>query len=132
MFDDPSTEFREHAAFAYAQSKIDDRFETLIELGNKDSDADVRSQAWFWLAESGATESEAAIGFAIANDKSGDVREEAVFALSLLPEERAVKALAAVLEDRKLDKDVREQALFWLAQSESDEAFAYVDRLFSD
>ena len=132
MFEDRDPEFREHAAFAYSQSKIDDRIDALIELGNTDPDADVRSQAWFWLAETGAEESEAAIGHAIAHDKSSDVREEAVFALSQLPEERAVKALASVLEDRSLDRDIREQALFWLAQSESDEAFAYVDRLFRD
>ena len=132
MFEDRNPEFREHAAFAYSQSRIDDRFDALIELGNKDPDADVRSQAWFWLAETGAEQSEVAIRHAIAHDKSPDVREDAVFALSQLPEERAVKALAGVLEDRSLDKDIREQALFWLAQSESDEAFAYVDQLFRD
>ena len=64
-------------------------------------------------------------------DKSADVREEAVFALSQLPDDRAVKALAAVLEDRSLDQELREEALFWLAQSDSEIAFTYVDKLFS-
>jgi hypothetical protein len=28
--------------------------------------------------------------------------------------------------------EVREQALFWLAQSDSDEAFSYLDQILSD
>ena len=36
-----------------------------------------------------------------------------------------------VIEDPGLDKDVREEALFGLVQSGSDEAFRYIDRLLS-
>ncbi len=132
MFEDRDPEFREEVAFAYSQSNIRNRAAAIIKLGNEDSNADVRSQAWFWLAQTGAQESEAAIFNAIANDASAEVREDAVFALSQLPDERAVKALATVLEDRNQDKEVREQALFWLAQSDSDTAFTYVDRLFAN
>lgn len=132
IFDDENAGIREHAAFSYSQSKATDVAKTLIRQGRTDGDPDVRSQAWFWLAQTGADESEAEIRYALLNDKEEDVREEAVFALSQLPEERAVRALAAVLEDRQLSKDIREQALFWLAQSESDEAFEYIDRLLSD
>ncbi len=59
------------------------------------------------------------------------MREDAVFALSQLPDGRAVPALGEILEDRSLDMDIREQALFWLAQDESDEAFEYIDRILS-
>jgi hypothetical protein len=131
MFKDRDPEFREQVAFAYSQSNIRNRSTALIRLGNEDSNADVRSQAWFWLAQTEAEESEAAIAHAISHDKSSDVREEAVFALSQLPDERATKALAAILEDRSLDKDIRQQALFWLAQSDSDTAFTYVEKLFN-
>ena len=84
------------------------------------------------MAQTAADESEQAICYALLNDTNEDVREEAVFALSQLPEGRAVKALAEILEDKNLSMDIREQALFWLAQTESDEAFEYIDRLLSD
>ncbi len=131
MFEDRDPKFREEVAFAYSQSNIKNRSAALIKLGNEDSNTDVRSQAWFWLAQTEAEESEAAITRAMHQDKSADVREEAVFALSQLPDDRAVKALAAVLEDRSLDQELREEALFWLAQSDSEIAFTYVDKLFS-
>ena len=132
MFDDDSADIREHAAFSYSQSKAMDIADTLIRQGRNDSDPDVRSQAWFWLAQTEADESEAAIHYALLNDEDEDVREEAVFALSQLPEGRAVTALAAILENKSLSMELREQALFWLAQTESDEAFEYIDRLLSD
>lgn len=132
IFNDESADIREHAAFSYAQSNAADIADTLIRQGRNDSDPDVRSQAWFWLAQTEATESEAAIRFALLHDADEDVREEAVFALSQLPEDRAVKALAAILEDKDLSMQLREEALFWLAQTDSDEAFEYIDRLLSD
>ena len=66
---------------------------------------------------------------AMAEDPDRKVREEAVFALSQLPGERAVDALLAVVEDRQLDLERRKNALFWLVQSESDRAFTSVERL---
>jgi len=132
IFDDRDPDMREHAAFAYSQSGAEDVAGVLVRQGRNDDDADVRSQAWFWLAQTGADDSEAEIGRAIREDDDEDVREEAVFALSQLPVERAVKALGDVLEDRNLDLNVREQALFWLAQDDSDEAFEYIDRILSD
>lgn len=57
------------------------------------------------------------------------VMEEAVMALSFHPDSEALASLSAVLENRDLPFKTREQALFWLAQSGTDEAFAYLDRL---
>jgi hypothetical protein len=37
----------------------------------------------------------------------------------------------SIIEDRRLDMDVREEALFGLVQSESDAAFEYLDRLLT-
>ncbi len=132
MLADRDPEFREHAAFAMAQSKAPQRTESLIKLGKNDANADVRSQAWFWLAQTGASESEAAIYTAIQNDKDHDVREEAVFALSQLPDQRALKALVEILENREFGRDERKQALFWLAQIDSDDAASYLQKILSD
>lgn len=59
------------------------------------------------------------------------MREEAVFALSQLPDERAVEALGYILADSGLGMEIHEQALFWLAQTEFDEALAYIDRILT-
>lgn len=40
--------------------------------------------------------------------------------------------VTAIVEDRKMEQEIREQALFWLAQTESEEAFAVIDRLLSN
>jgi hypothetical protein len=40
--------------------------------------------------------------------------------------------LFAVLRDRQVHREVREQALFWLAQSDSERAFEYLDQLLAD
>jgi hypothetical protein len=131
MFHDESTTIRQHAAFALSQSTSANRSDALIRQGREDRDPEVRSQAWFWLAQTGANQSEEAIQWAIANDPDDNVRKEAVFAMSQLPGERGVDALFAVLGNREMRREVREQALFWLAQSDSDRAFEYLDRLLA-
>lgn len=57
--------------------------------------------------------------------------DEAILAVSLHEDRRALQALVSLLEDRQRSDEVREQALFWLVQSESDDAYAYLDRLLS-
>jgi len=131
MFDDPSTEFREHAAFSLSQSSAADKTALLIRQGRTDSSAEVRGRAWFWLAQTGAAESEAAILQAMQDDRSKEVRESAVFALSQLPDERGIASLVRMVKDKTMDRRLREQALFWLAESGNDEAFALIDRLLS-
>lgn len=129
IYEDQDPDIREHAAFAYAQSSALDVAEVLIRQGRNDADPDVRSQAWFWLADTGADESEAEIRHALLNDADLGVREKVVFALSQLPAERAVKELVRIIEDRTINIEIREQALFWLAQTESADAFAFIDSL---
>jgi HEAT repeat protein len=131
MFNDKNPDFREHAAFALSQSDAPGRVVALVRLGNKDSAADVRSKAWFWLAQAGSAESEVEIRKAIRDERNSGVREQAIFALSQLPDERATAALVIVIEDRNLSDEDRKHALFWLAQLDSDPALAYLERILS-
>lgn len=131
MFNDPNPEMRQHAAFALSQSKSSRVQADLIKLGNTDKVGDVRGKAWFWLAQTGAAEAERAIGEAVRKDPDGEVREEAVFALSQLPEERATRALIAAAEDQTLTREQRKRAVFWLSQSRSDSAVAYLDKVLT-
>ncbi|MCJ7591231.1 MAG: hypothetical protein MUO51_07750 [Woeseiaceae bacterium] len=43
----------------------------------------------------------------------------------------AISNIRSIVEDKRLGKDVREAALFALAQSNSDKAYAYIDTLLS-
>lgn len=65
------------------------------------------------------------------NDRNSDSREAAVFALSQLPAEQAVDLLIKVVEQRSLDFDTRRNALFWLAQTDSDRVVDYFSRLLA-
>lgn len=131
MFNDKDPDVREHAAFALGQSKSPRVTADLIRLGNTDKVGDVRAQAWFWLAHTGAPEAENAISAALRKDSDDDVRERAIFALSRLPDDRGTKALIAAAEDRSLSREQRKRAVFWLTQSESDAAQAYLDRVLT-
>src|SRR6185295_3600914 len=100
-------------------------------LGNTDKDGEVRSQAWFWLAQTGAPGAEAAISAALRNDQDHGVREQAVFALSQLPDDRATRALVAVAEDKSLSQEQRKRAVFWLAQSETAGAQTFLEKVLT-
>jgi len=127
----PHSKLSEDAIAAIAGHAGKESFAVLRDTGRSDRNAKNRKQAIFWMAETGRHQSEAEIERAIASDRNSDVREHAVFALSLLPDERGVDGLIAVLENRRHKMNVREQALFWLAQSGSDEAFDYITALLT-
>lgn len=131
MFSDANPDIRQHAAFVLSQSSSPQRIPALIRQGEQDVDGETRAKAWFWLAQTGASEAEPEIMQAIAADPEAHVREDIVSALSQLPGERGVDALVAVLEDRQLNLAVREEALFWLAHSQSDRGLAVVERLIT-
>jgi len=131
MFNDQSAEVRKHSAFAITQSKSPRVTADLTKLGNTDRDADVRAQAWFWLAHTGAAKVEDAIIAASKKDQDDHVREQTIFSLSQLPDERATPALIKAAEDRTLSHEQRKRALFWLAQSESPGAQAYLDKVLA-
>ena len=132
MFNDDNADFREHAAFSLSQSDAPGRVDALVRLGKEDGDTEVRAQAWFWLAQTGVDDVENEISRAIREEDSDDVREDAIFALSQLPEERAVRALMTIIEDRGIDADSRKEALFWLAQLDSEPAMDFIEALLSE
>ena len=132
MSDDPNPKIREHAGFALAMSDAPNRATALIKQGREDPSGNVRGQAWFWLAQTKDAGAEAAIHAALADERDGEVREQQIFALSQLPDERAAKALIGIIGDPKQAQASRKHALFWLGQSDSDEAYRYLDELLAD
>lgn len=129
MFEDTDARMREHAAFALTQSSSPRIAEDLMRLARTDRAGKVRGQAWFWLAHTAAAQTERAIEAALRAETDREVREQAIFALSQLPDDRATGALIAVAENRDLPREDRKRAIFWLAQQGSDSALAYIDRV---
>jgi hypothetical protein len=131
MFGDKEPDIREHGAFAITVSQSSRIAPDLIRLGNTDKHGEVRAKAWFWLAQTGAAEAESAIGAALRKDSDDRVREQAIFALSQLPDDRGTGALIAAAEDQSLTREQRKRAVFWLAQSEAPGAQTYLEKVLA-
>ena len=67
---------------------------------------------------------------ALSPDNPASVQKKAIFALTQLPNARAVSALTEIVESDR-PRSVRKEALFWLAQEGTDEAFAVFDRILA-
>lgn len=120
---------REEITFAFSQSPVPAAQETLFRLARRDPDADVRGQALFWLAQKNAPGVVELIRETLRRSGGEDDVEKAVFALSQLPDEQGTVELLAVLRDGKLDAGVRQQALFWLGQSDDPRAEQAIDEI---
>lgn len=131
MFGHDDPELRKHAAFSLSQSVIADRHASLKRLATTDAAGDVRARAWFWLAQTDAPDIEDAMLAHLAEEPDRHVREQMVFALSQLPDERGLSALGRLIEDPAQDRSIRQKAIFWLAQSESTEAFERLEALLT-
>ena len=127
----PRMELSPDAIAAIASHNGPESTRLLLDTGRADRDPENRTDAIFWMAMTAVDNSEDEIKRAIANDPDSDVRERAVFALTLLPNERSTNGLVDVLENRRIELNLREEALFWLAQSESDDAFEYLSNLLT-
>ncbi len=64
-------------------------------------------------------------------DRHDDAGEDAIATISAHEGDAAVDALARIIENRRLARDQRRQALFWLAPAGTDEALGYIDRLLA-
>jgi hypothetical protein len=100
----------------------------LVHLAREGESEELRSQALFWLAQSGEPRAARWIREAIARDPAGQVREQGVFALSQL--EDSTPLLLALLRE-SADRDVKRQAIFWLGQSDDPRATAEIERLLT-
>ncbi|MGH7562215.1 MAG: HEAT repeat domain-containing protein [Gemmatimonadales bacterium] len=90
-----------------------------------------RRSAVFWISQ--VAEEAATRGLTeIVDDSKGDreVREQAVFALSQLPEEQGIPALIRVARTNP-DPGLRRKAIFWLAQSEDPRALSLFEEILS-
>ena len=129
---DPDSKLREHALFALTQCSPPHSaaaIERVKRAALEDRDPEVRGQALFWLAQSGAPGAGEWIAGRIDTERDGKVREQAVFALSQL--DGGADWLLKVLRSHREPEIVR-QALFWLGQSDDPRALEELTRILDD
>jgi HEAT repeat protein len=90
---------------------------------------EARTSALFWLGqEAAATVNQDLAGVATAEDEDQEVREAAVFALSQRPSDEGVPYLMDVARTAR-QKETRQSAMFWLAQSGDDRVLAFFEEI---
>jgi HEAT repeats len=86
-----------------------------------------RNDALFWLSQrAGDSLAAGAIAEAIEKDPDTDVRKRAVFALSQLPKDEGIPKLIDVAKNNR-NAVVRQQAMFWLGQSNDPRALKFFE-----
>jgi len=67
----------------------------------------------------------------ISTEQDENVLEQAVFAISQLPDDSGSRILLNLAQDKQASRTVRHQALFWLAQSDDDKTIAALTELLT-
>jgi hypothetical protein len=62
--------------------------------------------------------------YSLTKEPNGELAEEAIFAISQLPGDSGTQMLLDLAMDEQRPREIRRQALFWLANSDDDEAVA--------
>lgn len=129
LANDASEKVREQAIFALTQSKEADAMAVVLDAAKNHKDPRIRGRALFWIAQKAANQqARDAIGNAIASDPERTVKEQAVFALTQLPEGQGVPMLIDLAKDNP-DPAVRKKAMFWLGQSKDPRALDFFAQL---
>jgi HEAT repeat protein len=124
---DPSAEVRKKAVFALSQFKDGSGIDALIRVARTGQDAATRSEAIFWLGQKAGQKVSAAnvignlINERIDQDPDVEVKKKAVFALSQFPRGEGIPHLITLARTHP-NREVRKQAMFWLAQSKDPRA----------
>jgi len=127
----PAGDTRRQINFALAQNGTPEAFDRLVEISRSDSDAEQRGNAMFWLAEEFPDKAATILLESLADESNEATLEQAVFAIAQLPESQGTGILLELAQDPSQPRNVRRQALFWLANSDDDEAVAALEELLT-
>ena len=119
---DPDEELRSQAMFGIAQIDSEAANEFLLEIARSDGPMEVRSNAIFWLGQRGDERVvDVLIGLWGEVDEV-EVRNQLLFGLAQINSEASIDHLIAVAKSENEDPELRQQAVFWLGQSEHPKA----------
>lgn len=129
LTDETGEALREQALFVLSQIESDAARARLRTAAASDRDSETRSKALFWLSQNATPDAAQWIYDAIVAERDREVREQGVFALSQTHD--GVPLLVRLLRESR-HADVKQQALFWLGQSDDDRALDELERLLED
>ena len=90
-----------------------------------------RKSAVFWLSQEASDAATAGLTELVEDDRGDrEVREQAVFALSQLPDDQGVPALIKAAKTSK-DPGIRKKAIFWLGQSDDPRALTLFEEILA-
>ena len=127
----PRGETRRHINFALSQNDTPEAADLLFEISKSDSDPEQRGEALFWLAEGYPQRARGWLLEVINTEKDEDVLEQAVFAISQLPDGSGDQVLLDLARDDQAPREVRRQAIFWLANSDNDSSVVALTELLT-
>ena len=127
----PRGDTRQHINFALAQNDSPGAFDLLVDISRNDADPEQRGNALFWLAEEYPDQAADLLLGSLASEKDNEVLEQAVFAVSQLPGSQGTRILLGLAQDPEQPREIRRQAMFWLANSDDDEALAALEELLT-
>jgi hypothetical protein len=131
LADLPRGDTRRQINFALAQIDTPQAAELLLEISKSDPDPEQRGEAMFWLAEEYPQQAQGWLLEVIKTEQDEDVLEQAVFAISQLPGDSGDQILLDLARDDQIPREVRRQALFWLANSDNDNTVAALTNLLT-
>jgi HEAT repeat protein len=120
--DDKSFAVQKKAIFALAEMELDAALDELVLLSKELKNAELRSNALFWLSQNTSSEKHiSAIRDAAFNDPEERVQEKAVFALHELDNNKGLDDLIDIAKNHPSVR-VRKKAIFWLGENGDDRA----------
>lgn len=105
--------------------------DVLVRFAEQHESLQTRKDALFWLGQFRGAETMPTLERIAYDDPDGGMRQHALFILSQLPNEAGIDSLIAVVGNRDFRYEDRKNALFWLAQSNSDRALEFLAALLS-
>lgn len=127
----PKGENRRQINFALSQNSSPGAVQLLYEISRSDGDPEQRGGAMFWLAQEHPARARDWLIELLETERDPDVLDQAVFAISQLPDGDGDTLLLALAKDHQKPRSVRRQAIFWLAQSDSDDSIAMLADLLT-
>ncbi|MCX6566012.1 MAG: HEAT repeat domain-containing protein [Candidatus Aminicenantes bacterium] len=126
---DHDPEIREHVIFALSLRKEKEAVVEMIRIAREDGDDSVREKAVFWLGQKASAECVKALKDVILSPTENDqLKEQAVFAISQLPNDKAVPMLLDIAKTHK-NASVRKKAIFWLGQTGDPAALKFFEEI---
>jgi TolA-binding protein len=108
---------RRKAVFLISQHRGEESETLLLNAARNDPDQEVRENAIFWLGQSGGESAVAALDSILQSADDDAIREKAIFSLSQHSSSRANQALRDFALKSTAPVSLRENAIFWLGQS---------------